>query len=64
MNKPCPFCGSEDIKEDISEYSVRFLQCQDCGAIGPVPPIVLNKQAQDFSTYWKILWEEWNKRNE
>lgn len=61
-NKPCPFCGCKDIREDIDQYSTRFLQCEDCLATGPLPEIVWKKEAQDFGTYWRVLWEAWNKR--
>ena len=34
--KPCPFCGSEDIKV-LPGSSLRFLvaECQQCGSQGP-----------------------------
>jgi len=33
---PCPFCGSHDIIKPLSQNDAPFVECLDCGAIGPL----------------------------
>lgn len=32
--KPCPFCGSDDIRMD--ESIIDYCYCPDCGVSGPI----------------------------
>lgn len=34
--KPCPFCGSKDIKVWM-KFDSYFVQCEDCSALAPDP---------------------------
>jgi Lar family restriction alleviation protein len=45
--KPCPFCGSVDIKPYtyITEQTDAFCQCRDCGSIGPTGPSATTEAA-------------------
>lgn len=61
--KPCPFCGGENILEDITQYSQRFLRCADCGCIGPTLKETDRKgSGPDSYIEWERLWGYWNER--
>ena len=57
--KPCPFCGSEDLKYTMTimspEYEKGHLRCKKCGAT-------------QFVTVWDEYgtepFIEWNRRND
>ena len=62
--KPCPFCGGKNILEDITQYSQRFLRCDDCGCIGPTLQETDRKgSGPDSDIEWDRLWELWNERD-
>lgn len=45
--KPCPFCGSENLKTNTSEFNHDFIQCCDCGGDGP-----LEDHSETAEGYW------------
>ena len=34
--KPCPFCGNKKIEYSGLAANYRYIECEDCGAAGPV----------------------------
>jgi uncharacterized Zn finger protein len=60
--KPCPSCGGENIQKGITEYSQRFLRCDDCGHIGPTLKETDRKgSGPDSYIEWERLVELWNE---
>jgi len=49
--KPCPFCGSTDLKISAQEADlygdVLFVHCKDCDACGPA-----HEDAEDAKAAW------------
>lgn len=33
---PCPFCASDDLDNQVSEFGNEFIQCRKCGGDGPL----------------------------
>ena len=55
--RPCPFCGSEDVKLMNGWYSSAVV-CFDCGAGGPD----ITKRYKYEPEREKIAMKQWNKR--
>lgn len=58
--KPCPFCGSDDLKVRKASFGVQYVLCTDCGAEGP-PRDNLHETSRMSE---KIAVEQWNNRVE
>lgn len=60
--KPCPFCGSTDIKFAVfdaeDEGSVLCMTCKKCGACGPIMDPMPNDGELEFQQATKA----WNRR--
>lgn len=55
--KPCPFCGSKNIKVlEYGNWKNFYCECKDCRAIVPDP------SSTDYTEEEAI--EAWNKRND
>jgi Lar family restriction alleviation protein len=65
MNKPCPFCGSDELDYRICtedrEGIPTSIMCMDCGSIGP--SIYLKKSELERELPARAL-ELWNNRKE
>lgn len=50
--KPCPFCGSTNLKLQSQEVEgVSFVECNNCGATGPMAYYRSDAYAVDFWNY-------------
>ena len=58
--KPCPFCGSENLREP--SYWTPFVECLDCGAFGPGDTECLNDRASQWKEDAARNKAKWNKR--
>lgn len=54
--KPCPFCGSADVKYEFCS-SQGFVECQTCGAAGPIV-----EKAADPHCDEEAGFQAWNQR--
>jgi hypothetical protein len=63
--KPCPFCGSEDIKMSAFDISPECsVDCQQCGAciFDSVPWRMFDTVKSHDKRCWKKLIKKWNRR--
>ena len=49
INKPCPFCGKNDLWETSNGEDNYWVMCNKCGAEGP-------------TALEKDVWDAWNTR--
>lgn len=50
MLKPCPFCGSPNIKDSTDAWGKVYYQCRECKARGPTRTVTLrNPWADDVA---------------
>jgi len=55
--KPCPFCGSDSLKEQCNAaseiygvlYQSAWIECLNCGASGPMAEIIDSTIPEDYS---------------
>ena len=52
--RPCPFCGSRDIEDDLYR-GMQMVSCNTCGAKGP------EVETGDWVTE-EALYRSWNRR--
>jgi Lar family restriction alleviation protein len=44
---PCPFCGCNDMKTNVSTFGFEYIECRECGADGP-----LEDHSTSAEDYW------------
>ena len=61
--EPCPFCGARGKDLDVFEIDApacKFVECQNCGALGPQSVVI---DGELYETMTKALAiQAWNRR--
>lgn len=59
--KPCPFCGSENLKLPERQSQVLWVECFDCESNGPLYQIPYATK-QQFEISESLAIDLWNSR--
>ena len=57
-NKPCPFCGSDNLRYHCDNFYTSRIVCSNCGVNGPA----YWNNPEDSNSDEIGAWKKWNER--